>query len=79
MTSQELLETILKAFVNHPEEIKVNRKVDEMGVLYEIEAHPSDRGLIIGKKGRMVLALKQILRSVGFKTRERISIRVKQE
>jgi len=78
MKPQEILEEILKSFVRHPEDIKVERKVDEMGVLLEIEVNQEDKGMIIGSKGSTINAIKKILRAVGLKNRERISIRIKQ-
>jgi len=78
MKSKEILEAILKAFVKHPEDVKVERKVDEMGVLLEVDLNPEDRGLVIGRKGGTIMAIKKVLRAVGLKNRERISIRIKQ-
>ena len=44
----------------------------------EVELTPEDKGMIIGSKGSTINAIKKILRAVGLKNRERISIRIKQ-
>ena len=38
----EFLEYIVKALVDHPEDVKTERKVDEMGVLLSVRVHPED-------------------------------------
>ena len=45
------VEFIVKALVDNPEDVKVDRKVDEMGVLLSLRVHPEDMGQIIGKAG----------------------------
>ena len=44
---REFLEYIVKNLVDHPEEVVVDRKVDEMGVLLSLKVHPEDMGQII--------------------------------
>ena len=55
-TDQEFVETLVKAIVDHPEDVKTNRSVDEMGVLIELTVNPEDMGKIIGKEGRTASA-----------------------
>ena len=78
MKSKEILETILKSFVRNPDDVKVERKVDEMGVLLEVEVNKDDKGLIIGRKGETIKAIQKVVRAVGLKNRERVAIKFKQ-
>ena len=46
---QEFLEFLIKSLVDHPDDVKVDRKVDEMGVLLSLRVHPSDMGHVVGR------------------------------
>lgn len=59
------IETTVKFLVKHPESVKVERKVDEMGVLITLDVHREDMGAIIGKEGMTAKALRTLLRVVG--------------
>lgn len=73
-----LLEEMLKAFVNYPEEIEVKRTLDEMGVLLTVKANPQDMGLIIGRRGAMARALRTIIRMIGLKYHARVNIKIEE-
>jgi len=75
---QEVLETILKSLVTKPEDIKIERKIDEMGVLLSIKVNPHDVGLVIGKKGNMIKALRVLIRAVGLKNHARVNLKVEE-
>jgi len=49
---KELIETVVKALVDKPEEVKVTEVAGETAVIYEIKVADSDIGKIIGKQGR---------------------------
>ena len=71
-----LLETIVKAIVSKPEAVKIDRKVDEMGVLLELSVDASDMGTMIGKEGKTAKALRTILRAFGAKNQSRINLKI---
>ena len=73
---QEFVEYIVKNIVEHPEDVKVERKVDEMGVLLELKANPLDMGKIIGKEGRTAKAIRTLLRVLGAKINARVNLKV---
>lgn len=75
---QEVLETILKALVTQPDKINIERKIDEMGVLLTIKTHPHDVGLVIGKKGSMIKALRFIIKAIGLKNHARVNLKVEE-
>ena len=76
MDDIKLLETIVKAVVANPDKVKIERKVDEMGVLLELLIDPSDMGTIIGKEGKTAKALRTILRAFGAKNQARINLKI---
>ncbi|MBP9856164.1 MAG: KH domain-containing protein [Candidatus Pacebacteria bacterium] len=73
---QEFLEFLIKALVDHPEEVKVDRKVDEMGVLMTLDVHPEDMGKIIGRQGNTAKAIRTLLRVVGMKNNARVNLKI---
>jgi len=75
---QELLETIVKFLCNHPESVKIERKVDEMGVLLTLKVHAEDMGQIIGKQGQTVKAIRHLVRIVGLKNHARVNLRIEE-
>lgn len=76
MTDVELLKTIIEAIVSEPGDVKVERKVDEMGVLLELTINPKDMGTIIGKEGKTAKALRTILRAFGAKNQARLNLKI---
>ncbi len=75
---QEVLENILTSLVNNPQEVKVQRIIDEMGVLLRVRLHPQDMGLIIGRKGETIKAIKTIVKAVGTKNHARVNIKIEE-
>ncbi|NMB92332.1 MAG: KH domain-containing protein [Parcubacteria group bacterium] len=75
---QQVLETVVKSVVNNPDAVKIDRKVDEMGVLLSLKVDPQDMAQIIGRQGAMAKALRTILRVVGAKNRARINLKIEE-
>ncbi|MDP3735339.1 MAG: KH domain-containing protein [bacterium] len=73
---QEFLEYVVKALVDNPDSVKVERKVDEMGVLMTLDVHSEDMGKIIGRSGATAKALRTLLRVVGMKNNARVNLKV---
>ena len=73
---QEFVEMVTKALVEKPDAVKVNRTVDEMGVLLELTVDKEDMGVIIGKEGRTAKALRTLLRVLGAKNDARVNLKI---
>jgi predicted RNA-binding protein YlqC (UPF0109 family) len=73
---QEFLEYVVKALVDHPEQVKVARQVDEMGVLMTLDVHPEDMGKTIGRSGNTAKAIRTLLRVVGMKHNARVNLKI---
>jgi len=72
----ELLEAILKAIVSKPDEVKVTKTVDEMGVLLSVKLGEGDAGLAIGRQGKTIQAVRSVMAVVGAKNRARINVKL---
>lgn len=71
---QEFLEYVVKSLVNHPEDVKTTRELDDRGVKITLHVNPEDMGYIIGRQGQTARALRILLKIVGAKTDARVSM-----
>jgi len=70
------LEYVIKGLVDRPDEVKVARTVDEMGVLLTLDVHAEDMGKIIGRSGNTAKAIRTLLRVVGMKHNSRVNLKI---
>jgi len=77
-SDQDFLEYMVKALVDHPEDVKIDRKVDEMGVLLSLKVNPEDMGQIIGKAGSTARAIRSLVRIVGLKNHARVNLKIEE-
>jgi len=77
-SDHEFLEHIVKALVDHPEDVKIDRRVDEMGVLLSLKVNPEDMGQIIGKAGSTARAIRGLVRIVGLKNHARVNLKIEE-
>lgn len=73
---QEFVEYIVKALVDHPDDVKTERVVDEMGVLITLHLNPEDMGQVIGRMGQTAKAIRTLLRVVGAKRKARVNLKI---
>ena len=73
---QEFLEYLVKSIVDHPDDVKVDRKIDEMGVLLTLKVHAMDMGQVVGKRGSTAQAIRSLLRIVGIKSNARVNLKI---
>lgn len=76
MKDQEFVEYVVKALVDNPDKVKVDRRVDEMGVLITLDVAGEDMGKIIGRDGATAKALRTLLRVVGMKNNARVNLKI---
>src|SRR3989344_5353671 len=73
---QEFLEYVVTSLVDNPNEVKINRVVDEMGVLLTLDVSAADMGKIIGRSGNTAKAIRTLLRVVGMKNNARVNLKI---
>src|SRR6185503_11894799 len=76
MDDTQFLEFVVKALVEHPDDVKIKRTVDEMGVLMTLDVNPEDMGKVIGRSGNTAKAIRILLRVVGMKNNARINLKI---
>ncbi len=75
---QEFLEYLVKSLVDHPDDVKVDRKVDEMGVLLSLRVNPLDMGQVVGRQGATAKSIRSLLRIVGIKNNARVNLKIEE-
>ena len=73
---QQFLEFVIKSLVDNPSAVKVDRKVDEMGVLLTLDIDTADMGKVIGRQGNTAKAIRTLLRVVGMKNNARVNLKI---
>ena len=72
----QFLEYVIKALVEFPQDVKITRTVDEMGVLMTLDVNQADMGKIIGREGNTAKAIRTLLRVVGMKNNARVNLKI---
>ena len=73
---KELIETIVKALVDNPDQVQVRAIEGEQVIVFELRVHPSDLGKVIGRQGRTAESIRNILSAAGVKLRKRIKLEI---
>ncbi len=73
---QEFLEYLVKSLVDHPEQVVVERSVDDLGVLLRLKVHKEDMGQVVGRQGATAKAIRSLLRIVGIKHQARVNLKI---
>ena len=73
---QQFVEYIVKSLVGYPDDVVVERVVDEKGVLLTLTVNPDDLGRVIGKRGVTAQSLRTLLRALGTKNDARYNLKI---
>lgn len=73
---QQFIEYIIKSLVGHPDDVVVDRLIDEKGVLLTLTVNPEDLGRVIGKRGVTAQSLRTLLRALGTKNDARYNLKI---
>ncbi|MCM3717184.1 KH domain-containing protein [Fictibacillus halophilus] len=72
----ELIEAIVKALVDHPEEVSVKEVKEGHRLVYQLSVNQTDMGKVIGKQGRVAKAIRTVVNAAGTNQNKRISIEI---
>ena len=73
---KELIEYVVKALVDHPDDLRIAEIEGERTVVYELRCHPDDVGKVIGKSGKTVGAIRTLLSTVAARQNKRAMLEV---
>lgn len=78
LVDKNFLEFVVKSIVDNPEDVQIERKVDEMGVLLTLRVNAKDMGQVVGREGNTAKAIRSLLRIVGIKHNSRINLKIEE-
>lgn len=73
---QQFIEYIVKSLVGNPDDVVVERIIDEKGVLLTLTVNPDDLGRVIGRRGGTAQSLRTLLRALGTKNDARYNLKI---
>ncbi len=73
---QEFVEYIIRNIVNHPDDVRTERIVDERGVLITLFINQEDMGYVIGRQGQTARSVRTLLKIVGAKNNARVNLKI---
>jgi uncharacterized protein len=73
---QQFIEFIIKSLVSNPDAVQITRRIDERGVLLELNVDPEDLGRVIGKHGATAQSIRTLLRALGTKNDARYNLKI---
>jgi predicted RNA-binding protein YlqC (UPF0109 family) len=74
--TREFIEYVAGMLVRNPDEVQVTGTVDERGVVYRIKLAPDDVGRVIGREGRIIQAMRSLLRAAAVRQGTRLAVEV---
>jgi len=75
-TEEMYLKTVISPLISFPDEIVIDKIIDDKGVLLSLTLHKEDMGKIIGKQGEMARALRRVLRQFGTLKEQSIALKI---
>jgi hypothetical protein len=73
---RDLVESIAKALVDHPDQVQVKAIEGEQVTVLELRVHSEDLGKVIGKQGRTAKSIRTLLGAAGMKLRKRYTLEI---
>lgn len=73
---RELVETIAKALVDHPDQVTIKAVEDQKSMVFELTVAPEDMGKVIGKQGRIAKAIRTVVKAAATKEGKKISVEI---
>lgn len=71
----QLLLDLVSSIVDHPNEVSVEETMDDQGMtMLRLKVHPEDIGRVIGKEGKIITALRTLMRLAAMKQGKRVRI-----
>ena len=73
---KSLVENIVKALVDVPEDVNINETAGESIVILEINVATDDVGKVIGKEGRIANAIRTVVKAAAAKQQKKVTVEI---
>ena len=71
---KELVEVIAKSLVDHPEDVRVEEKQQDLQVTLELHVDEDDMGKVIGRQGRIAKAMRTVVKAAATRENKKVSV-----
>lgn len=71
---KQLVEVIVKALVDEPNQIEISEKEEDGILVFQVRVAESDMGKVIGKQGRIAKAIRSVVKAAGMKEDKKVSV-----
>jgi len=71
---KDLIAFLVKSLVDHPDEVEVRALEGKKAILVEVSVKKDDMGKVIGKKGRLIKAIRELSRAAGIKVKKKVMV-----
>ena len=75
---KELVEVIAKSLVDYPDEVQVTETENDKAVVLELKVAQSDMGKVIGKQGRIAIAIRTVVKAAASKEDRKVIVEIMQ-
>ncbi|HHZ20849.1 MAG TPA: KH domain-containing protein [Firmicutes bacterium] len=76
---RELVEVLVKMLVDDPSAVSVRKTERNEGVLLEIKVAKEDVGKVIGRQGRVIKAIRTVVRSCAQREGKRVNVELTED
>lgn len=76
ISDADFLKYAVRAIVEFPEDIRIERTTDDLGVLLTLHTNQKDIGRVIGKHGITAQAIRTILKTIGARNNARVNMKI---
>jgi predicted RNA-binding protein YlqC (UPF0109 family) len=73
---KELVEYLVKALVDEPEQVRVAKIEDEQSITLELTVAQADVGKVIGKQGRIVKAIRTLVKAAAVSEGKKVTVEI---
>ncbi len=73
-----LIEFLAKALVEHPEAVRVEERQGDNGQVIELTVAKEDLGMVIGRQGRTIKAIRNVLAAASAKAKSKVTLVVQE-
>lgn len=73
---ENLLQTILEPMLDHPEDLEISSEETKYNISYKVSVHSDDVGRVIGKRGRVIKAIRIIMSNTNHENSKKVFVDV---